>query len=106
MTVTKDGYFEKTETVAFNGVSIVKDVALESAEGFKISSFNIPETGEVNTAYTATVKLLNGIAKEAGSYTAHLFVNDGILAGAEAVAIDKNAEQEFTFTYMPREQAQ
>ena len=103
MTVTKDGYFEKTETVAFNGVSIVKDVALESAEGFKISSFNIPETGEVNTAYTATVKLLNGIAKEAGSYTAHLFVNDGILAGAEAVAIDKNAEQEFTFTYMPRE---
>ena len=103
MTVTKDGYFEKTETVAFNGESIVKDVALESAEGFKISSFNIPETGEVNTAYTATVKLLNGIAKEAGSYTAHLFVNDGILAGAEAVAIDKNAEQEFTFTYMPRE---
>ena len=103
MTVTKDGYFEKTETVAFNRVSIVKDVALESAEGFKISSFNIPETGEVNTAYTATVKLLNGIAKEAGSYTAHLFVNDGILAGAEAVAIDKNAEQEFTFTYMPRE---
>ena len=103
MTVTKDGYFEKTETVAFNGVSIVKDVALESAEGFKISSFNIPETGEVNTAYTATVKLLNGIAKEAGSYTAHLFVNDGILAGAEAVAIDKNAEQEFTFSYMPRE---
>ena len=103
MTVTKDGYFEKAETVAFNGVSIVKDVALESAEGFKISSFNIPETGEVNTAYTATVKLLNGIAKEAGSYTAHLFVNDGILAGAEAVAIDKNAEQEFTFTYMPRE---
>ena len=103
MTVTKDGYFERTETVAFNGVSIVKDVALESAEGFKISSFNIPETGEVNTAYTATVKLLNGIAKEAGSYTAHLFVNDGILAGAEAVAIDKNAEQEFTFTYMPRE---
>ena len=103
MTVTKDGYFEKTETVAFNGVSIVKDVALESAEGFKILSFNIPETGEVNTAYTATVKLLNGIAKEAGSYTAHLFVNDGILAGAEAVAIDKNAEQEFTFTYMPRE---
>ena len=103
MTVTKDGYFEKTETVAFNGVSIVKDVALESAEGFKISSFNIPETGEVNTAYTATVKLLNGIAKEAGSYTAHLFVNDGIMAGAEAVAIDKNAEQEFTFTYMPRE---
>ena len=103
MTVTKDGYFEKTETVAFNGVSIVKDVALESAEGFKISSFNIPETGEVNTAYTATVKLLNGIAKESGSYTAHLFVNDGILAGAEAVAIDKNAEQEFTFSYMPRE---
>ena len=103
MTVTKDGYFEKTETVAFNGASIVKDVALESAEGFKISSFNIPETGEVNTAYTATVKLLNGIAKEAGSYTAHLFVYDGILAGAEAVAIDKNAEQEFTFTYMPRE---
>ena len=103
MTVTKDGYFEKTETVAFNGESIVKDVALESAEGFKISSFNIPETGEVNTAYTATVKLLNGIAKEAGSYTAHLFVNDGILAGAEAVAIGKNAEQEFTFTYMPRE---
>ena len=103
MTVTKDGYFEKTESVAFNGESIVKDVALESAEGFKISSFNIPETGEVNTAYTATVKLLNGIAKEAGSYTAHLFVNDGILAGAEAVAIDKNAEQEFTFTYMPRE---
>ena len=103
MTVTKDGYFEKTETVAFNGASIVKDVALESAEGFKILSFNIPETGEVNTAYTATVKLLNGIAKEAGSYTAHLFVNDGILAGAEAVAIDKNAEQEFTFTYMPRE---
>ena len=103
MTVTKDGYFEKTETVAFSGESIVKDVALESAEGFKISSFNIPETGEVNTAYTATVKLLNGIAKEAGSYTAHLFVNDGILAGAEAVAIDKNAEQEFTFTYMPRE---
>ena len=103
MTVTKDGYFEKTETVAFNGEPIVKDVALESAEGFKISSFNIPETGEVNTAYTATVKLLNGIAKEAGSYTAHLFVNDGILAGAEAVAIDKNAEQEFTFTYMPRE---
>ena len=103
MTVTKDGYFEKTETVAFNGESIVKDVALESAEGFKISSFNIPETGEVNTAYTATVKLLNGIAKEAGSYTAHLFVNDGILAGAEAVAIDKNAEQEFTFSYMPRE---
>ena len=103
MTVTKDGYFEKTETVAFNGESIVKDVALESAEGFKILSFNIPETGEVNTAYTATVKLLNGIAKEAGSYTAHLFVNDGILAGAEAVAIDKNAEQEFTFSYMPRE---
>ena len=103
MTVTKDGYFEKTETVAFNGESIVKDVALESAEGFKILSFNIPETGEVNTAYTATVKLLNGIAKEAGSYTAHLFVNDGILAGAEAVAIGKNAEQEFTFSYMPRE---
>jgi len=103
MTVTKDGYFEKTETVAFNGVSIVKDVALESAEGFKILSFSIPETGEVNTAYTATVKLLNGIAKEAGSYTARLFVNDGILAGAEAVAIGKNAEQEFTFTYMPRE---
>ena len=103
MTVTKDGYFEKTETVAFNGESIVKDVALESAEGFKILSFNIPETGEVNTAYTATVKLLNGIAKEAGSYTARLFVNDGILAGAEAVAIGKNAEQEFTFTYMPRE---
>ena len=103
MTVTKDGYFEKTETVAFSGESIVKDVALESAEGFKILSFNIPETGEVNTAYTATVKLLNGIAKEAGSYTAHLFVNDGILAGAEAVAIGKNAEQEFTFTYMPRE---
>ena len=103
MTVTKDGYFEKTETVAFNGESIVKDVALESAEGFKILSFNIPETGEVNTAYTATVKLLNGIAKEAGSYTARLFVNDGILAGAEAVAIGKNAEQEFTFSYMPRE---
>ena len=103
MTVTKDGYFEKTETVAFSGESIVKDVALESAEGFKILSFNIPETGEVNTAYTATVKLLNGIAKEAGSYTAHLFVNDGILAGAEAVAIGKNAEQEFTFSYMPRE---
>ena len=32
-----------------------------------------------------------------------MFVNDGILAGAEAVAIGKNAEQEFTFSYMPRE---
>lgn len=101
MSVDKADFFKDIQTITFNGVSIVKDVTLEKMGSFKIYESNVPATGEVNTAYTATVKLTNGVAKDAGSYTAELFVDDHCVATVATPALVKGEERDFTFTYVP-----
>lgn len=103
LTVSKSGYFVHTETVAFNGTSVVKNVSLDKADGFKVVESNVPAEGEVNTTYTATVKLLNGIAKAADSYTAQLIVGNDIVIEAETPALSEGEEKMFTFSFVPHE---
>lgn len=102
LTVSKEGYFTHTETVVFNGASMVKNIALEKATVFSIMETNIPTTAEVNTTYTATVRIENGEAKEADTYTAQLLVGDIVIA-APTPALAQGEEKEFTFTFVPHE---
>ena len=103
LTVSKSGYFVHTDTVAFNGSSVVKNASLDKADGFKVVESNVPAKGEVNTTYTATVKLLNGIAKAAESYTAQLIVGNDIVIEAETPALAEGEEKVFTFAFVPHE---
>ena len=102
LTVSKEGYFTHTETVVFNGTSMVKNIALERATVFSIMESNIPTTAEVNTTYTATVRIENGEAKEADTYTAQLMVGDIVIA-APTPALAKGEEKVFTFAFVPHE---
>ena len=102
LTVSKEGYFTHTETVVFNGTSMVKNIALKKATVFSIMETNMPTTAEVNTTYTATVRIENGEAKEADTYTAQLMVGDIVIA-AETPALGKGEEKVFTFTFVPHE---
>lgn len=103
ITISKEGYFAYRGSVEFASTSIVKDATLKVAEGFNLLSVEIPAEGEVNSAYTATARIENGEAKEADSYTAELYVNDGIVATATAEALEASKEYTFTFTYTPHE---
>ena len=102
LTVSKEGYFTHIETVVFNGTSMVKNIALERATVFSIMESNIPTTAEVNTTHTATVRIENGEAKEADTYTAQLLVGDIVIA-AETPALAQGEEQVFTFAFVPHE---
>ena len=101
LTVTKEGFFTYRDSVEFKGASIANDVAMRVATGVNILSVNIPATGEVNATYVASAKIENAEAREAGSYAAELWANGTLVASADPVALDANAEAEFTFAYVP-----
>lgn len=100
LTVSKEDYFTHIETVVFNGTSVVKNIALEQASGVSIMESSPPTTAEVNTTYTATVRMENGEAKETDSYTAQLLVGD-IVIEAPTPALSEGEEKVFTFTFVP-----
>lgn len=104
LTVSKDGYFTEEATVSFPEGSVVKDVAMQEASGFRIEAVSYPEAAEVNSAFTVQVTALNGIAKEAGSYTAKLYVDDEAVDEAEAAALEANETKEFSFSYTPHQE--
>lgn len=73
------------------------------AHDWMVSTHTIPAQGTVNNAYTATVSLknINTVAEDAGSYTAHLYMDDKSVATAEAVEMGAGATNNYTFTYTP-----
>lgn len=103
LTASKAGYFTHSETVAFNGASVLKNISLEQASVFNIMESNIPTTAEVNTNYTATVRIENGEAKDADTYTAQLLIGDDIVITAPTPALSEGEEKVFTFAFVPHE---
>lgn len=104
LTVDKEGFFNYKEEKAINvsaGSVDNHNVVIAEAVGFMVTEVNFPATSNVNSAYTATVKVLNGNKKVLGGYEASLYVNDEKVADAEAVAVEANANAEFTFAYTP-----
>ena len=101
LTVSKAGFFADREEVNLNGASLAKNVALKAAQGFNLLKAEVPATAEVNSTYTATVRVENGEAKEANSYRAELWVNDVVVDLAEAPALEASKEYDFTFAYVP-----
>ena len=83
------------------GTSFVKNVALNVAQGFNVLSADIPENAEVNSVYKVVARVENGEAKEAGSYRAELWMNDGIVATAETPALEASKEYDFEFSVIP-----
>lgn len=102
MTVAKDGYFKvEIPAVDFADGSVVKDVAMDESTGFQFKQAAFPATGEVNSPLAVKASILNGQAKEAGSYVAQLYVDGAVAAVAEAVALEADAVHEFEFVYTP-----
>ena len=101
LTVSKEGFFADREKVNMGGTSFVKNVALNVAQGFNVLSADIPENAEVNSAYKVVARVENGEAKEAGSYRAELWMNDGIVATAETPALEASKEYDFEFSVIP-----
>ena len=83
------------------GTSFVKNIALNVAQGFNVLSADIPENAEVNSVYKVVARVENGEAKEAGSYRAELWMNDGIVATAETPALEASKEYDFEFSVIP-----
>ena len=71
------------------------------AQGFNVLSADIPENAEVNSVYKVVARVENGEAKEAGSYRAELWMNDGIVATAETPALEASKEYDFEFSVIP-----
>lgn len=88
-------------SISFADGSVVKDVAMVSGEGFLLHEFVAPAEGEVNSEAVFTATLANGMKKEAGSYTAKLYVNGNVVSEAEAVAIEAQEKKTFEFSYTP-----
>ena len=103
ITATKEGYFKSEKELAMDGVGVVQDFTLDEATGFRISTVNVPTEAMVNSAYAATVVVENGVAKDAGSYTAELYVGGAVVATAEAVALEASKEYTFAFAYTPHQ---
>ena len=101
LTVSKEGFFADREKVNMGGTSFVKNVALNVAQGFNVLSADIPENAEVNSVYKVVARVENGEAKEAGSYRAELWMNDGIVATAETPALEASKEYDFEFSVIP-----
>ena len=101
LSVSKEGFFADREKVNMGGTSFVKNVALNVAQGFNVLSADIPENAEVNSAYKVVARVENGEAKEAGSYRAELWMNDGIVATAETPALEASKEYDFEFSVIP-----
>jgi hypothetical protein len=101
LTVSKEGFFADREKVNMGGTSFVKNIALNVAQGFNVLSADIPENAEVNSVYKVVARVENGEAKEAGSYRAELWMNDGIVATAETPALEASKEYDFEFSVIP-----
>ena len=101
LTVSKEGFFADREKVNMGGTSFVKNVALNVAQGFNVLSADIPENAEVNSVYKVVARVENGEAKEAGSYRAELWMNDGVVATAETPALEASKEYDFEFSVIP-----
>ena len=101
LTVSKEGFFADREKVNMGGTSFVKNVALNVAQGFNVLSADIPENAEVNSVYKVVARVENGEAKEAGSYRAELWMNDGVVATAETPALEAIKEYDFEFSVIP-----
>ena len=101
LTVSKKGFFADREKVNMGGTSFVKNVALNVAQGFNVLSADIPENAEVNSVYKVVARVENGEAKEAGSYRAELWMNDGVVAAAETPALEASKEYDFEFSVIP-----
>lgn len=102
MEVAKEGYFTyRSSGISFAEGSAVKDVEMDEATGINIVSVSIPTEGEVNSTMTVKANIENGLEKEAGSYTAVLYVDGAAAAEAEAVALEAYKSYEFAFNYTP-----
>lgn len=102
MEVAKEGYFTyRSSGISFAEGSAVKDVEMDEATGINIVSVSIPAEGEVNSTMTVKATIENGLEKEAGSYTAVLYVDGVAAAEAEAVALEAFKSYDFEFVYTP-----
>lgn len=102
MEVAKEGYFTyRSNDISFAEGSAVKDVEMDEATGINIVSVSIPAEGEVNSTMTVKANIENGLEKEAGSYTAVLYVDGVAAAEAEAVALEAFKSYDFEFVYTP-----
>lgn len=102
MEVAKEGYFTyRSNDISFAEGSAVKDVEMDEATGINIVSVSIPAEGEVNSTMTVKATIENGLEKEAGSYTAVLYVDGVAAAEAEAVALEAFKSYDFEFVYTP-----
>lgn len=102
LSIADDSYMEVlVPSISFADGSVVKDVAMVSGEGFLLHEFVAPAEGEVNSEAVFTATLANGMKKEAGSYTAKLYVNGNVVSEAEAVAIEAREKETFEFSYTP-----
>ena len=102
MEVAKEGYFTyRSNDISFAEGSAVKDVEMDEATGINIVSVSIPTEGEVNSTMTVKANIENGLEKEAGSYTAVLYVDGVAAAEAEAVALEAFKSYDFEFVYTP-----
>ncbi len=102
MEVAKEGYFTyRSNGISFAEGSAVKDVEMDEATGINIMSVSIPAEGEVNSTMTVKATIENGLEKEAGSYTAVLYVDGVAAAEAEAVALEAFKSYDFEFVYTP-----
>ena len=102
MEVAKEGYFTyRSNGISFAEGSALKDVEMDEATGINIMSVSIPAEGEVNSTMTVKATIENGLEKEAGSYTAVLYVDGVAAAEAEAVALEAYKSYDFEFVYTP-----
>lgn len=106
-TITIDGIAAGEYYFAFDGAYINLDDIYgfnkkEMAHDLAVKEHNLPANGEVNSLLTATLSVQNlGRIEDAGSYKAQLFVNNEVVAEAEAVEIAAGSITTFNFTYTP-----
>lgn len=103
LTTVAEGYFPQTETVSVKEGSQTRNAALQQAKGLFIEESSVPTTGMQNIVLTATAKATNYTTADfaAGSYTAHLYWGNEVVAEAEAVALKKGETRDYTFTFTP-----
>lgn len=72
------------------------------AHDLAVTAQTLPAAGEVNSPLTAQLKVVNyGNTEAADSYKAELFINNAVVATAEAVEIATDGTATYNFSYMP-----
>lgn len=100
---TAEGYFPYKGIFSQTDTINVKNIVLHVAKGLYISDSVIPDSGNVNTNYPAsiTVENVENKAYADSSYTVALYVDGNEVATATGKAIAKGEKQTYSLAYTP-----